>query len=105
VLASRHFSLTALVINMPRGARTGTVRKKWDTDEIQKKWEETAQFKKLHTRGQRSQTNDFDRFVIDHLKKRVSPILVKALIQRNYHVKMTLDAQSRAQKKNEKEDK
>ena len=71
--------------------------KKWATDEIHKKWEETAHFKKLHTREQRSQTNDFDRFVIDHLKKRVHPILVKALIQRNYHVKMTLDAQSRAQ--------
>ena len=102
MLASRHFSLTALVINLPRGARTGTVLKKWATDEIQKKWEETAQFKKLHTREQRSQTNDFDRFVIDHLKKRVPPILVKALIQRNYHVKMTLDA---PQKKNEKQDK
>jgi len=79
MLGARQFSLTALVINVPRGARTGTVRRKWDVDEIQKKWEETSQFQKIQTRGQRSESNDFDRFVVGQLKKRVLPRL-KALI-------------------------
>jgi ribosomal protein L14E/L6E/L27E len=80
VLPYQHFSLTALLINVPRGAQTRVLQKKWDVDETQKKWEDTTQFKKLHTRGQRSQNNDFERFILGHLKKRVIPIW-KALIE------------------------
>ncbi|EEB06321.1 60S ribosomal protein L14 [Schizosaccharomyces japonicus yFS275] len=61
--------LTSIVMDLPRGARTGVVAKKWKAQEICKKWESSAWAKKLETQKVRSQLSDFDRFAVMRLKK------------------------------------
>jgi large subunit ribosomal protein L14e len=65
-----HCLLSQIVIeNLPRGARTGTVKKFWEKAEIDTKWKETNWFKKQQQVGRRKQLTDFDRFKVLRLKK------------------------------------
>jgi len=56
----------------PRGARTGTVAKKWAAADVEKKFAETRHAKKIAVREKRSNLSDFERFVVARLKKQVS---------------------------------
>lgn len=72
--------LTPLVLdNLPRGAKTGIVTKKWAAGEIDSKWSKTSWAKKIAQRERRSQLSDFERFQVLVLKK-----------QRNFAVKKAL---------------
>ncbi|CAK7896957.1 60S ribosomal protein L14 [[Candida] anglica] len=62
--------LTPIVLpNLPRGARTATVHKKWAAAEIDSKWAATSWAKKLAAKERRSQLTDFERFQVLVLKK------------------------------------
>jgi len=70
-LGFRQLTLTDLNIDIARGARTGTIARKWDDDKIQEAWEQTPQGRKIQIRKRRSGLNDFERFVALRLKKQV----------------------------------
>lgn len=55
--------------NLPRGARTPTVKKFWEKAEIDKKWKESNWAKKRDQQAKRSALTDFDRFKVLRLKK------------------------------------
>ncbi|KAK1672711.1 ribosomal protein L14 [Colletotrichum godetiae] len=62
--------LSSLVVEgLPRGARTGTVKKFWEKSEIDKKWKETNWFKRSTQIERRKNLSDFDRFKVLRLKK------------------------------------
>ncbi|KAK4453352.1 ribosomal protein L14-domain-containing protein [Podospora aff. communis PSN243] len=62
--------LTPLVIeNLPRGARTGAVKKVWEKSEIDAKWKEGNWAKKQLQQERRQSLTDFDRFKVMRLKK------------------------------------
>lgn len=65
-------SLTDLKIKVPRGARSGVVKKLFAEAEISEKWEQTAWAKKLAARKKKASMTDFDRFKLKLAKQRVS---------------------------------
>lgn len=72
--------LTPLVLpNLPRGARSTVVAKKWAAAEIDGKWAKTSWAKKLASRSKRAQLSDFERFQVLVLKKQRRFAVNKAL--------------------------
>ncbi|KAK3330567.1 ribosomal protein L14-domain-containing protein [Apodospora peruviana] len=62
--------LTPFVIEkLPRGARTGAVKKAWEAAEIDAKWKESNWAKKQLQQERRKALTDFDRFKVLRLKK------------------------------------
>ncbi|KAM7209705.1 Ribosomal protein L14 domain containing protein [Naviculisporaceae sp. PSN 640] len=62
--------LTPFVIEkLPRGARTGTVKKAWENAGIDAKWKESNWAKKSLQQERRKALTDFDRFKVMRLKK------------------------------------
>lgn len=62
--------LTPLVIaKLPRGARSGTVKKAWSKAGIDAKWHEGSWAKKKLQNERRKNLSDFDRFKVMRLKK------------------------------------
>lgn len=55
--------------NMPRSARTPTVKKHWEAAEIDNKWKATNWAKKREQQTKRAALTDFDRFKVLRLKK------------------------------------
>lgn len=55
--------------NLPRGARTPTVKKCWEKAEIDQKWKDSNWAKKRDQKAKRSALTDFDRFKVLRLKK------------------------------------
>lgn len=71
-MAFKHMSLTDLKITVPRGARSGVVKKAFTDGEVSEKWEKTAWAKKLAARKKKASMTDFDRFKLKLAKQRVS---------------------------------
>lgn len=61
--------LTPLTFNLPRGARSATVAKKWNAGEVSQRWSATSWAKKIAQREKRSNLNDFERFQVMVLRK------------------------------------
>ncbi|EGS22970.1 60S ribosomal protein eL14 [Thermochaetoides thermophila DSM 1495] len=62
--------LTPIVIpKLPRGARTGAVKKAWEAYGVDAKWKETNWAKKQLQQERRQSLTDFDRFKVMRLKK------------------------------------
>ncbi|CAP67538.1 uncharacterized protein PODANS_1_14350 [Podospora anserina S mat+] len=62
--------LTPIVIDkLPRGARTGTVKKAWEAAGVDAKWAATNWAKKQEKQEKRQALTDFDRFKVMRLKK------------------------------------
>ncbi|XP_028392062.1 60S ribosomal protein L14-like [Dendronephthya gigantea] len=74
-LAFKHMSLTDLKIKIPRGARSGVVKKVFASENVSEKWEKTAWAKKLAARKKKASMTDFDRFKLKLAKQRKSRIL------------------------------
>lgn len=55
--------------NLPRGARTPTVKKHWEAAEIDSKWKASNWAKKREQQTKRAALTDFDRFKVLRLKK------------------------------------
>ena len=67
--------LTPIVIEkLPRGAGRGAVKKAWEKQEVEKKWEESAWAKRREQRQKRRNLSDFERFQVLKLKKQVGSI-------------------------------
>ena len=72
VIQLSHLNLLPVVLpKFPRGARPGTVAKKWSAAEVEKKFENTRHARKIALREKRSGLSDFERFVVARLKKQV----------------------------------
>lgn len=64
--------ITPIVIkDLPRGAGRGAVKKAWEEEGIQEKWDASAWAKRREQRVKRRNLTDFDRFVAMRLKKQV----------------------------------
>lgn len=61
--------LTPLTFNLPRGARSATIAKKWNAAQVSQKWASTTWAKKIAQREKRSNLSDFERFQVMVLKK------------------------------------
>ncbi|ROV94155.1 hypothetical protein VSDG_05693 [Cytospora chrysosperma] len=65
-----HCLLSDMVVpNLPRGARTSTVKKFWEKAEIDKKWKASNWAKTKDRQAKRAALTDFDRFKVMRLKK------------------------------------
>ena len=71
VLSLRRLNLTKFVIDLPRGARTKTVKKYFESSEVVKKWLETGVAKKIAKRAIRRSLSDFDRHKVMCAQKKV----------------------------------
>ena len=70
MLNFRACTLTALVVKqMPRGARSKTVKKFFDKSGVAEKFAESKWAKSMKAREIRQNTSDFDRFNVMILKK------------------------------------
>ena len=67
----KHLNLTDILIKVPHGARTGTVRKAYEKEDVNAQWEKTAWAQKLARKVKRASLNDFDRFKLKLAKQRV----------------------------------
>lgn len=74
--------LTPLAYNLPRGARTATVSKKFTAAGVAEKWAASSWAKKIAQRERRIALTDFERFQVMVLKKQkryaVKKVLAKA---------------------------
>ncbi|KAI9880976.1 MAG: hypothetical protein M1830_009470 [Pleopsidium flavum] len=62
--------LTPIVIpKLPRAAGTGALKKVWEKEEIEKKWEESAWAQNRERRQKRRALTDFERFKVMRLRK------------------------------------
>ncbi|XP_065064304.1 large ribosomal subunit protein eL14-like isoform X2 [Rhopilema esculentum] len=77
----KHLNLTDLKISVPHGARTACVRKAFDKEEVNAKWEKTAWAQRLERRVKRASLSDFDRFKVKVAKQRKNRILKTAVKQ------------------------
>jgi large subunit ribosomal protein L14e len=68
----KYLSLTDFKIKVSRSARSGPVKKAFEAEEIQAKWEKTAWSRKLVMRKKRTTLTDFDRFKLKLAKQKVS---------------------------------
>merc|ERR1719439_524118 len=64
----KRLSLTDLKSKIPRGAREKTLKKALESDEVMKKWSETAWAKKVQTKQIRKAMTDFERFKLYQAK-------------------------------------
>ncbi|XP_065064303.1 large ribosomal subunit protein eL14-like isoform X1 [Rhopilema esculentum] len=79
----KHLNLTDLKISVPHGARTACVRKAFDKEEVNAKWEKTAWAQRLERRVKRASLSDFDRFKVKVAKQRKNRPTSKKLIAKN----------------------
>lgn len=62
--------LTPIVLEkLPRGARTGVVKKVWEKAGIEAKWQESSWAKKREQKERRRALTDFERFKVLRLRK------------------------------------
>ena len=72
VIPLTHLDLLHVVLpKFPRGARSGTVAKKWTAADVETKFESTRHSKRNVLREKRNGLSDFERFVVARLKKQV----------------------------------
>ncbi|KAF8491646.1 60S ribosomal protein L14 [Gautieria morchelliformis] len=66
----RHLTLTPFSVKtLPRGSRTGIVRKYVEKEGVIEKWNKSAWAQKLETTHRRRNINDFGRFSVQLMKK------------------------------------
>ena len=67
--------LTKYLLKLLPGARSTTVKKAWDANEVNQKWQASRWNKKLQAKHLRSQTTDFERFKIVRAKQAYNRVL------------------------------
>merc|ERR1711872_657131 len=61
--------LTPFKVKIGPSARTGTVRKAWEKEDVSKKWQETTWAKKIAAKERRAELSDFERFCLMKAKQ------------------------------------
>ncbi|OCK82162.1 60S ribosomal protein L14 [Lepidopterella palustris CBS 459.81] len=75
-------SLTPHVIKgLPRGAGNGALRKLWESEEVEKKFEQSNWSQSRSRFAKRKQLNDFERFKVMKLRKQARFEVQKSLAQ------------------------
>ena len=67
----KKLSLTDFKIKISRSAREKQLRKVYEADNINAKWEQTAWARRLAMKAKRKQLTDFDRYKLKVLKQQV----------------------------------
>ena len=60
-----------MIEKLPRGAGRGAVKRAWEKQEVETKWEGSAWAKKREQREKRRNLTDFERFQVLKLRKQV----------------------------------
>lgn len=63
--------MTKFTIELPRGARTGSLKKAWEASGVDAKWAACGTAKKIAQRATRRNLSDFDRFKVMVAQKKV----------------------------------
>ncbi len=71
--------LTDLSLEIPRALRTGTLKRFWETAEIDKKWQESKWAQRSQRTERRKALTDFQRFQLLRAKKQQRYEVRKAL--------------------------
>jgi large subunit ribosomal protein L14e len=71
----RNLSLTAIKVDLPRGARPATIKQAFEKQEILAKFAKTSWSKKIEKQQLRAKLTDFDRFKLMLLKQKKSKII------------------------------
>ena len=66
----KHLAMTDIKIKIFKGARTGTVRKVVESEDVVGQWEKSSWGKKKSSQAKRAALGDFDRFKVMILRKR-----------------------------------
>merc|ERR1719158_2282080 len=74
----KRLSLTDMKCKIPRAAREKTLKKALETDEVMKKWSESAWAKKLKAKEAKKVMNDLDPFKLYTAKKKRSKLVKSA---------------------------
>eukprot|EP00794_Sanderia_malayensis_P018754 gene18751-20645_t len=77
----KHLNLTDIKIDIPHGARTGTVRKAYDKADVNANWAKTSWAQRIDRKEKRANMSDFDRFKVKVAKQRKNRILKTAVRQ------------------------
>merc|ERR1712098_785164 len=70
VVNLKQVQLTRFKVSLPMGARTGTLQKVWEKDDINAQWTATNWAKKIALKEKRASLSDFDRFKLMKLKQK-----------------------------------
>ncbi len=79
VIPLKRVSLTDIKVKIPRNARAKTLKKSWEVNKVQGRWEQTTWSKKLAAKAKRAALTDFDRFKLMVARKEKSAIIKKHL--------------------------
>ena len=90
--------LTKYLLKLLPGARSATVKKAWDANEVNKKWQESRWYKKLQSKHLRSQTTDFERFKILRAKQAYNRVLNQEYNRLKKKTKVQLAAKTKKTK-------
>jgi large subunit ribosomal protein L14e len=83
-----HVSLTPIVISkLPRATGRGFVKKRWEEEKVQEKFDESAWAKKRASISKRRQLNDFERFKVMKLRKQVRLPFISGLVRFHHTVR------------------
>ena len=65
----KRLSLTNITLDIFKGAKSGTVRKAAEKENLEEKWTKSARAEKAAKRAKRASLNDFERFQVMVLRK------------------------------------
>jgi large subunit ribosomal protein L14e len=82
----RRLQLTKIKIALNRGARSGAVQKAWKENKVSEKWASTNVAKKLATKRQRADLNDFQRFSV-MINRKQRAFAVRKLVSKQINPK------------------
>ena len=71
VVTFRQLSLTTIKVDLPRGARSKTVKKVAEAAQVNEQWAKTGTSKRLASQKLRANLTDFGRFKVMALKQMV----------------------------------
>ncbi|CAH0547410.1 unnamed protein product [Brassicogethes aeneus] len=72
--------LTKFRLKIPHSAGTRVVRKAWNDNKIDEKWQESVWAKKIAAKEKRAQLSDFDRFKLRRARSRRNKIRTAAFL-------------------------
>lgn len=81
VIPFKRVALTDFVLNVQRNARSTTLKKAYEADDVLAKWEATSWAKKLASKRKRASLSDFGRFKVMVAKKQKSEIIAKKIAE------------------------
>nr|CAB3265699.1 60S ribosomal protein L14-like [Phallusia mammillata] len=79
VVNLKNVHLTKFRIDLKWGSRTSTVKKAWETSNVNESWADSNWCKKIQAKARKAQLTDFDRFKLMKLKQKRRRIIASEL--------------------------